>query len=237
MFIVARLPVVGQTKTRLAGTIGAEATTDLYRAFLSDLGDRLTPNSGREGYDLFWYYTAPPDAGEAEFAACVPAGASFLRQQDGTFGERLWQGFQTLHARGYTRVVVISSDSPHVPGAWIAAALDQLDDHDVVMGPAHDGGYYLLGQRDTPIDLFTSVPMSTPDVCTQTLDLVRKSGRTISLTPSTFDIDHERDLVLLRAALEHAPSSGADSAPATLAQLRQMESDDRPAQRGVVYAG
>ena len=223
LFIVARLPIAGQTKTRLAQGIGATGAADLYRAFLRDLGTRFTAAARRDGYDLIWYYAAPPDADEQDFAACVPTGGSLLRQGDGDFGSRLWQGFQHLQAQGYEQIVVLSSDSPHVPAAWINAAFGMLATHDVVIGPAHDGGYYLLGQRGTPVDLFSAITMSTADVCMETVAIARDADLTIALAPSTFDIDHVADLALLRTALEHAPVAGADAAPSTLACLRAIE--------------
>jgi rSAM/selenodomain-associated transferase 1 len=236
LFIVARLPVPGQTKTRLAREIGAQAATDLYRAFLRDLGERFAAAAERAGYDLVWYYTTPEAADEADFAACVPARARFLRQGCGELGDRLWQGFQSLHAQGYEQIVVLGSDSPQVPAAWIDDAFRLLDAHDVVVGPARDGGYYLLGQRGAPVDLFTSIPMSTPSVCVQTIDLAREAGRSVTFAPSTFDIDHVSDLAALRATLEAAPSPDADVAPATQACLRQMAISDAADAEGVAYA-
>ncbi len=240
LFIVARLPVVGQAKTRLARDIGANEAADLYRAFLRDLGERFTVAAARDGYDLVWYYTAPDGAGEREFAACVlvaqtqSEGVRFMRQGEGNLGTRLWQGFHTLHTQGYEQIVVLGSDSPHVPAAWIADAFRTLDTHDVVIGPAHDGGYYLLGQRGAPVDLFMSIPMSTPVVCAQTVDRAREAGLSVAFAPATFDIDHVSDLVTLSVALETAPSSATDEAPATLAVLQQIAISD--VAKGGAYA-
>jgi rSAM/selenodomain-associated transferase 1 len=219
LFIVARLPLVGQTKTRLGQAIGHEAATRLYQAFLADLGERFTRAAGRDGYDLFWFYAAPDEASEAAFAACVPAGGGLIRQESGDFGARLWQGFEALRGRGYERVVVLGSDSPHVPAAWVAQAFAALETDDVVIGPAHDGGYYLLGQRGAPADLFRGITMSTPTVYAETLARAEAAALSVALAPSTFDIDEIDDLARLREALQAAPSSEADCAPATQAAL------------------
>jgi glycosyltransferase A (GT-A) superfamily protein (DUF2064 family) len=159
-----------------------------------------------------------------------------LRQGAGDLGARLWRGFQALHAQGYSQIVVLGSDSPHVPSTWIDDAFRMLDTHDVVVGPAHDGGYYLLGQRGEPVDLFTSIPMSTPSVCAQTVDLAREVGRSVAFSQATFDIDHVADLAVLRASLESAPAPDADVAPATLACLRQMAIPGATYTEGVAYA-
>ena len=219
LFIVARLPLVGQTKTRLGQAIGHEAATRLYRAFLADLGERFTQAAGRDGYDVFWLYAAPDEASEDAFAACIPAGAGLIRQERGDFGARLWQGFEALGKRGYARIVVLGSDSPQVPAAWVARAFAALERDDVVIGPAHDGGYYLLGQRGTPADLFRGITMSTPTVYEETLARARAAGLSVAFAPATFDVDEADDLARLREVLRAAPSSEADCAPATQAAL------------------
>ncbi|HEX6777699.1 MAG TPA: TIGR04282 family arsenosugar biosynthesis glycosyltransferase [Ktedonobacterales bacterium] len=222
LFLVARLPLVGQTKTRLGQAIGHEAAARLYQAFLTDLGERFTRAAARDGYDLFWFYAAPDEASEATFAACVPAGAGLIRQAGGDFAARLWQGFETLAGRGYERVLVLGSDSPHVPAAWVARAFASLETHDVVIGPARDGGYYLLGQRGAPVDLFSGITMSTPTVHAETLARAQAAGLSVALAPATFDVDEADDLDRLREALRAAPSSEADCAPATQALLSAL---------------
>ncbi|HLW02861.1 MAG TPA: TIGR04282 family arsenosugar biosynthesis glycosyltransferase [Ktedonobacterales bacterium] len=226
LFIMSRLPLVGQTKTRLGATIGNETATSLYQAFLRDLGERFTLAAGRDGYDLFWYYTAPDGRDDAAFAAQVPAGGALLRQEGADFAARLWHGFQAFGARGYERVVVIGSDSPHLPAAWVAQAFAALTVHDVVVGPAQDGGYYLLGQRvrGAPVDLFSGITMSTATVCAETLARAEAAGLSVALTPATFDVDESDDLDQLRLALRDAPSALADAAPATQAFLDALPS-------------
>lgn len=225
LFIVARLPVPGQTKTRLGRRIGHDTATDLYAAFLRDLGDRFTAAARRDGYDLWWYVAAPDAHSMDGFAAYVPPGGTLLRQHGGDLGERLREGFRSLAARGYQRIVVLSSDSPHIPAATIAEAFAALGKHDAVLGPARDGGYYLLGLRGAPAkpaDLFTGIPMSTPRVCEQTLARARDLGLHVALTSVTFDVDEPPDLATLRTVLLDAPSREADSAPTTLALLEAL---------------
>jgi rSAM/selenodomain-associated transferase 1 len=226
LFIMARLPIAGQTKTRLGAAIGTEAAASLYRAFLRDLGERFTWAAARDGYDLYWFYAAPDGVGDEIFAAQVPAGGTLLRQEGQDFAARLWHGFQTLGARGYKRIVVIGSDSPHLPAAWVTRAFEALAAHDVVIGPAEDGGYYLLGQRvqGTPIDLFSGITMSTATVCAETLARASAAGLSVAQTPATFDIDESDDLERLRQALREAPSALADAAPATRVLLSALPS-------------
>jgi rSAM/selenodomain-associated transferase 1 len=227
LFIVARLPIAGQAKTRLGAAIGAEAATALYRAFLQDLGERFTCAAARDGYDLYWFYAAPDELGQEAFAEEVPAGGRLLRQEGPDFATRLWHGFQALSERGYGRIVVIGSDSPHLPAAWVAQAFAALASHDVVIGPALDGGYYLLGQRvkrSAPADLFSGITMSTATVYEETAARARAARLSVALTPVTFDIDQYDDLDQLRRALREAPSAFADAAPATQALLSTLPS-------------
>lgn len=222
LFIMARLPVPGQTKTRLGAAIGHENAAALYAAFLCDLGVRFTHSAVCDGYDLYWYYAAPMDASEGDFAACVPSGGAYLRQPTGDFTSRLRAGFAALARRGYERVVVLGSDSPHVPAAWVADAFNALDAHHVVIGPARDGGYYLLGQNVAgvgPTDLFTGIEMSTPRVCRETIARAHAAGLSVAHAPKTFDVDEAADLMTLRGALAFAPNPDADATPATHALL------------------
>lgn len=215
LFIVARLPIAGQTKTRLGRVIGHEQAAALYRAFLADLGTRFIPASKRDGYDLWWYFAAPDEASEAEFAAQVPPGGRYLRQGAGDFGARLWQGFAALSAQGYERIMVMGSDSPQVPSVLVAQGFAELARHDVVLGAATDGGYYLLGQRGVPTDLFTQIPMSMPTVAAQTGEAAQAHGLRLMELPATFDIDEPEDLMTLHQALRDDPTL----APNTLAYL------------------
>ncbi|MBF6590645.1 MAG: TIGR04282 family arsenosugar biosynthesis glycosyltransferase [Ktedonobacterales bacterium] len=228
LFILARLPVAGHVKTRLANGIGDEGTLRLYRAFLRDLGARFTMAAARDGYDLYWCYTAPDGGDDADFAACVPVGGALLRQEGADLGARLWHAFQELRARGYQQVIVLGSDSPHIPAAWVADAFAALHTHDVVVGAAHDGGYYLLGQRATlaPVDLFTGIPMSTDTVCARTVARAEAAGLTVARAPATFDVDVAGDVPRLAAVLAAAPSAAADPAPATWAALVHLAARD-----------
>jgi rSAM/selenodomain-associated transferase 1 len=224
LYIVARAPIPGRTKTRLGRVIGHEVAARLYSAFLRDLGTRFTEAAKREGYDLFWFYV-PTGEGEEKFAAHVPPGGTILRQEGPDFASRLRHGFETLAARGYGRIVVIGSDSPHLPEGRVLDAFDALETHDAVIGPARDGGYYLLGQRAHPqtADLFTGIPMSTPAVFARTRERARMLGLRVATLPATFDVDEPSDLDSLRAALSSAPSSEASPAPATQATLKWID--------------
>lgn len=219
--IVAKYPLPGTVKTRLAATIGAAQAAELYRAFLRDLAARFTQAAQRDGYSLVWAHTpGPGDLGEI-----VGGSARLLRQRGSDFAERLHNVSADLGATGYRRVVVISSDSPHLPAAWVRAAFTALDRSPVVLGPAEDGGYYLVGVRAEPAppDLFRGIQMSTPRVFAETLARSAELGISPELLPATFDVDEAADLRQLARAL--ACGHPAAASPHTRAALRRLGID------------
>jgi rSAM/selenodomain-associated transferase 1 len=215
LVIVARAPVPGRAKTRLGKIIGFEPAAQLYDAFLDDLAARFSTSGG---FDLWWYIDADEDAD------LPPAFDSRNRlcQPEGDLSARLWHGFQYLRAQGYDQILVLGSDSPHIPARWVSQAFDHLATHDVVLGPALDGGYYTVGQRGDPADLFTGITMSTATVLAETCARITAARRSVAFLPPAFDVDEAPDLDRLRAALLAAPSDDADPAPATLAQLDRL---------------
>ncbi|MGZ6389719.1 MAG: TIGR04282 family arsenosugar biosynthesis glycosyltransferase [Ktedonobacterales bacterium] len=231
LFVVVRVPTCGMTKTRLGQGIGHDAATALYAAFVQDLGIRLTRAARRDGYDLYWFYTDPATEGIAALERLLPPGSTLLPQIGADLGERLLHGFRTLQARGYDEIAVLGSDSPHIPAAWIHEAFDALATDDLVLGPACDGGYYLLALHARPEidDLFTGITMSTPSVCAETVERANRLGRTLRLARKTFDVDEPENLQTLHSALSAAPSAEADPAPATYALLQYLlASTERP---------
>ncbi len=113
LVVMARYPSKGQTKTRLARSIGDETTLRLYRAFLADLGQHFAGPT----VDLYWTYT-PPDADYDGFiAALAPAAARYTRsfpQEGADLGERLHHAVAWTHNSGYKKTIIIGSDSPHI---------------------------------------------------------------------------------------------------------------------------
>ena len=219
LLIMARYPEPGKTKTRLARSIGNYEATLLYTAFLTDLAHRF---AGCD-YDLHWAYT-PPEVDYSSFITTLaPASAPFMRyfpQQGDDLGQRLLHAFQWAYEHDYKRTIVIGSDTPHIRQDTIAHALTALEDADVVLGAADDGGYYLIAMRE-PHDVFSGIPMSTSVVTQQTIDLAHHQGLTVRLIEPLFDIDELSDLLRL-ARLLAADNSLAPATAAHLATLRSL---------------
>ena len=219
LVIVARYPEVGKTKTRLACALGHEEATRLYQAFLTDLAQRFAGG----GCHLHWTYT-PPEADFATFVASLtPSHARAVHcfpQEGKDLGSRLHAAFQWTHKRDFQRTILIGSDSPHISMATIDRARGALDGADVVLGPAEDGGYYLIAMR-RPYDVFTGIPMSTGTVLRMTIELAEDQGLTVRLLEPLLDVDELPDLLRLAQLLE-ADCSLAPATAAHLAKRRRL---------------
>lgn len=216
--IVARYPEAGKTKTRLARAIGNEEAAELYRAFLTDLARRFAGAS----FDLHWAFTPPAINYQSFVATLAPMQARYMAcfpQQGDDFGTRLHNVFRQTAARNYPYTVLIGSDSPHICRETVAQARVALDEADVVLGPAEDGGYYLIAMRE-PHDVFSGIPMSTDVVLRMTIELARSQGLSVRLLEPLFDVDELPDLQRLARALEE----DAALAPVTAAYLATRRS-------------
>jgi len=218
LIVMARYPQAGKTKTRLARTIGDAPVVELYRAFLTDLAHRFA------GPDvcLHWAYTPAEVDYQAFVETLAPERAQYMRcfaQQGADFGARLHHAFQSVHEQGFQRIILIGSDSPHISQSMIAHANTALDEADVVLGPAEDGGYYLIAMCE-PHDVFSGIPMSTEVVCQMTIESAQKQGLTVRLIEASFDVDEWPDLQRLARLL----AQDSSQAPSTATYLSTMRS-------------
>ena len=217
LVIMARYPRAGTTKTRLARSIGDQETISLYKAFLTDLAEKFAGQVA----DLHLAYT-PPEVDYANFMeSLAPSCVQHMRyfpQQGADLGDRLLHAFQWTYESGYKRTILIGSDSPHICRDIVASARKALDEADVVLGPADDGGYYLIAMRE-PYDVFRNIPMSTSRVLQMTIALARSQGLKVSTLESLFDIDELPDLLRLAQMLQ----ADSDLAPATATELANLK--------------
>ena len=219
LVVMARYPEAGKTKTRLARTLGHDKAVCLYRAFLSDLAQRF---AGQE-YALHWAYTPVEADFEAFVATLAPAQTQQMwcfPQQGPDLGARLHHVFRWTQEQQFQRTVVIGSDSPHISRDIVTSARVALDEADVVLGPADDGGYYLIAMRN-PYDVFSGIPMSTSVVTPMTIELAQRQGLTVRLLEPLFDVDELPDLWRLARLLE-AHRTLAPTTAACLDTMRRL---------------
>ena len=227
--VMARSPDGARApKSRLAGVL--PNTQDRRRLYAAFLADTVAMSRSIKGATLRVAYTS--DGGMHGFDRVGVTAQELLPQRDGSLGDRERGVFEDLFHQGFSRVVMIGSDLPTLPPARIVAALAQLnaDHRRVVLGPATDGGYYLLGlavARSAPSvpDLFSDINWSTESTLADTLAAAMRCGRKVALLDAWHDVDDEGDLARLRQELVHADGEIDRRAPLTSAVLSALNTD------------
>jgi rSAM/selenodomain-associated transferase 1 len=209
LIIFARAPIAGEVKTRLAKAIGEDKALLLYEAFLDDVC-QLTAGLGARRVLAV--------AGDIDHPSLVHLGKSqrleLVPQGEGDLGARLERALTRELGRG--PVVIIGSDAPTLPRAELHRALAALVDHDFVVGPARDGGYWLIGARVLPPpDLFRDIAWSTPEVLPRTLERLR--GCSLLVLGEHDDVDTGDDLARLQEELARLDSTVAPATRRALA--------------------
>lgn len=189
LLVFAKAPVPGRVKTRLARTLGDERAAELYRRIGRGVVDRV-----RDGPWRTVVVHAPPDAAPA-VRRWLGDDVELRPQASGDLGERMASAFGwAFDEAGARRVCIVGTDAPAVDRSGVEAAFTALDDADVVIGPATDGGYYLLA-LDRPREwLFRNVPWSTDRVLSRTLRAASEHGLHCRLLDEAVDLDTADDL-------------------------------------------
>ena len=189
LLVFLKEPRPGAVKSRLAARIGAEAAAAVYRA-IADEAIRRTAPRGDEYERLFLF---DPPASRPQIQAWL-GGQTLVAQVGGDLGERMARAFADAFASGARRAAVIGTDVPAIAREDVLDALESLDEHDVAIGPATDGGYYLLALKRPEPELLRDVPWSTPDVLTTTLDRAARLGLSVRVLRTLGDVDTVEDL-------------------------------------------
>jgi len=220
--VFVRAPRAGRVKTRLAQAVGGEVALDLYRCFVEDL---LAATGGGAYATVVCYH--PPQE-RAALAFWLEKRFPLWPQSGADLGERMSAAFDHAFAAGYHAALLIGSDLPDLPPAHIDEAFDRLRQHEAVIGPCHDGGFYLVGLRadSRRMGIFNEIAWSTPSVLAQTLARMNAAGMTPHMLPFWQDIDVRQDLERLAARLTRSPRS----APRTAAKLQSTGWLERSAQ-------
>ena len=199
VIVFAKNPVPNQVKTRLVPALSPEQAATLYTAFLVDWCDTLAK---LPDVDLIIAYT--PAAARSDLQALIGDDVIYIPQLGADLGERLTSATQWATEQGYTKILLVGSDSPTLPTSYILKASTRLDSRDVVIGPSTDGGYYLIGFSATNIAMtvpfiFEEIAWSTADVFQQTVARIQSLKASLGLLPPWYDIDTAEDLAFLQA--------------------------------------
>jgi uncharacterized protein len=187
--VMARAPS-SEGKSRLIRDLGTNDGISLRIALLRDTLESVSALVA----DKAVLHT-PPDR-EAEIRAVTPFDAIFLAQRGSTLGERMREGASDLLSSGFDAVVLVGSDLPTLPPAHISAALDALSrlGEVLVLGPAEDGGYYLIGLTQSRREFFEHIPWGTPLVLQRTREAAEAIGIPVETMPLWYDVDSTSDL-------------------------------------------
>jgi rSAM/selenodomain-associated transferase 1 len=209
--IFARPPVAGRVKTRLSPALPEALAARLYGALLADTLSAGAA-SRADARVVAWSETRDAPPAPAAFAAALQEGADL--------GARLAHAFTRAFAAGARRAVIVGSDAPAMTAAHLDGAFDALASHDLVLGPATDGGYWLVGLSRAAPELFEGVPWSTPEVAAVTLSRARGAGLRVAAAPTLPDLDTPADLAALVGAC--AGTGETACGPRTREALRTM---------------
>jgi hypothetical protein len=164
-----------------------------------------------------------PVGDEHLFDGLLPAGYRLVPQRGEGFGERLLTTAQDLFACGFSSVCLIDSDSPTVPREAFAMAVDALQrpGDRIVLGPSHDGGYYLIGMKQAHAAPFENITWSTSSVYSETVTAIQRIGVELVVLPLWYDVDDAATLSLLRSELIDNIQPDFTSLPGYVAEYSQ----------------
>ena len=190
LVIFAKAPIPGHVKTRLCPPLTADEAATLHGSFVLDTLERTRTAVVKLRLPLDRYLACSPSSTLVFFKIMEERQAVKLIDQEGDdLGARMNQAFETMFARGYKRVLIVGTDVPSLPLQHYQQALALLETNDLVVGPALDGGYYLIGLNKPVPALFENIPWSTDRVLALTREKADSLKLSHALLPAWRDID------------------------------------------------
>ena len=223
LVIMAKAPKPGMVKTRLTESLPSPAVTALYRCLLEDT---LALAKSLKSVDVA---VMCPESDQAELAHLLGDTVPVVAQEGEGLAAGLTSVFRRFAAPGRQRVIAFNSDSPHLAPSVLGSAFEMLTTHDVVVGPTHDGGYYLVGAKAAHPSLFEGGSMGTRSALDRLLTRTKVLDLSTGFTEPFYDIDVANDLLLLARELRLAPGKAPRTASwfgewrQAVAELRRRE--------------
>lgn len=183
LIVFLRLPQWGKVKTRLANTMGQDVALSIYK----ELSSRTLTAAAESGYAVYVFYDGGLPSNEERNPAF-----SYHLQSPGDLGLKMAEAISYV-LQFHTKAVIIGSDCPLLTSSILQESFNALDTHDTILGPAMDGGYYLLGCKNLVNSLFADIQWSTPSVLTRTIEEIIRANLSYHLLPPLADIDTEDD--------------------------------------------
>jgi hypothetical protein len=191
LIVFVKYPAPGTVKLRLAQHIGLEAATKIYRQIAETVVNNTAP---QEAADYAVEICFDPKDDKHLVRTWLTSKAQFSAQKGVDLGERMRNAFTYAFESGCKQVILIGSDCPDISRQIIQQGFAQLQHKDIVIGPAYDGGYYLIGLRQQRDDIFQDIEWGTEKVFHQTCDKIKAAGLSVSLLPTLRDVDRVEDL-------------------------------------------
>ena len=215
LVIFAKAPIPGQVKTRLCPPLTPDEAATLHGSFVLDALERTKAALLTFRLPAVRFLACAPSSTHVFFKILAERhGVPLLDQQGKDLGERMHQAFVDCFAQGFTKVVLVGTDVPSLPLTHYQQAFGALEAHDFVLGPARDGGYYLVGLTRPAPELFHDIPWSSDRVLAATRDRADRAGLRTALLQTWRDVDTIDDLQAL--IQESSAEAGRPSAGRTV---------------------
>jgi hypothetical protein len=185
IIVFQKFPEPGKVKTRLASSIGAEKATRIYTYLLAYTHDLLKSTSS----DILVFHEGPIDQKDYP-----EENYTFYPQEGVDLGEKMYNAFTRASEDGFKKVLIIGTDCHELKYGHLEEAFNALEDHDLILGPAFDGGYYLIGLRKADRRLFENIQWSTSTVFSKTMERAEEAKLKTYLLEKLNDIDEYQDL-------------------------------------------
>lgn len=189
LIIFLKYPQIGKVKTRLAKDIGDVKALNIYKLLVSSTLNKVQSTS----FDISIYYT-PKDKDKEVRKFIDFNDVNYYSQTGNNLGARMLNAFSESFTAGYKKTIIIGTDCPDINYNTISDTFNLLNNHDLVLGPATDGGYYLIGLCKISIELFNNIEWSSDKVLKKTLNIANKLNFNYKLLDFRADIDTIADL-------------------------------------------
>lgn len=175
--------ILGSVKTRLAKSVGESEALEIYKK-LVELTHKSTEGLEAQIFLFFSDFVSQAELKENWIG---------MIQSKGDLGEKMSNAFEKVFENGFEKVLIIGTDCPHISLELLNLAFENLSNSDIVLGPAEDGGYYLLGMKKLHSNLFQNMVWSTPSVLQETIERADSENLKVSLLPKLADVDTIED--------------------------------------------
>lgn len=196
LIIFAKEPVRGKVKTRLNGYLSHGECLNLYKAFLKDtiaLAKKIKCENKILAYD---------SSKNPELLKKLTGNFTLYKQKGRDLGNRMHNAFEYATKSKAKKIIIIGSDSPHLPRRYIEKAFYALDKKDIVLGPTYDGGYYLIGLKKPCFGVFKGIKWSSNSVFKNTVKNIKGKKKSLCLLDEWYDVDDKEALIRLRQDLK-----------------------------------